>query len=333
MIGECASRNPGTDHPVRAVDDRPDLPAIRAFVAIADAGSIAAGARAIGLTRSAAGKALVRLEDRLGTRLLHRTTRRLSLTTDGAAFHLRCTAILSELREAEAAVGRRRAEPRGTLRLSLPVTYGRLRVLPVLQEFLRTWPDVSAELGFTDRLADLVEEGQDLAIRIGGAAVPDADAELVSRVVDHVDTVICAAPGYLAAHTIPRTIAELRGHDRLAYGGRSGALSWIVRAPDGGDPVALGGPCRITSDSIEAIRDAAVAGAGIACLPGFVAAPALQAGILSALLPGHDTGSIPVHALYPTRRHLSARVRLFLDLLVRRLPAGPAGRDGCDRSG
>jgi DNA-binding transcriptional LysR family regulator len=296
---------------------RTHLNDILVFMAVVDAGSFIAGGRALGLTRSAAGKAVARLEDRLGARLLNRTTRALSLTDEGRTFHEHGAQILAAIDHAEDSVSGAGGAPRGVLRVTLPDAFGRLVVLPVLRQYLEAWPELQVEVSFTDRLVDLVEEGFDLAVRIGGA---DLDAGLVSRVVATSRPYLCASPAYLARHGEPASADDLAGHDCLLFSSRTRRQSWRLRDP-GGQWVKAEGRSRLRMDSGEAIRDAAVAGLGIGLLPAFLVDDDLAAGRLRAVLPGVDLGEVKIVAIYPTRRHLEPRVRRFIDLLVQALGA------------
>ncbi|MFP2958063.1 LysR family transcriptional regulator [Myxococcus sp. 1LA] len=293
--------------------ERAQLDEIFAFMAVVDAGSFVGGGRAIGLTRSAAGKALARLESRLGVRLLNRTTRHLSLTDDGRVFHEHCQQVLAALDEAEASVGDRTGTPRGILRLTVPDAFGRLHVLPVLRKYLQTWPDVQVEVSFADRVADIIDEGYDLAIRIN---VTTTDTRLVSRVVAEHRVFVCAAPSYLAERGEPETLEELATHDCLLFSSRARRQRWRLR-PKGGDYVTVEGRSRLRLDSGEAIRDAAVAGLGIAFLPSFLVDEDLARGRLKALLPSCQTEVVRISAIYPSKRYLPAKVRRFIDLLVK----------------
>lgn len=291
---------------------RAQLDEILTFMSVVDAGSFVGGGRAVGLTRSAAGKALARLESRLGARLLNRTTRHLSLTDDGRVFHEHCQQVLAALDEAEASVGDNTGTPRGVLRLTVPDAFGRLHVLPVLRKYLQTWPDVQVEVSFTDRVADIIDEGFDLAVRIN---VTSTDTRLVSRLVAQHPVFVCAAPAYLAARGEPQTLEELATHDCLLFSSRARRQRWRLR-PKGGDYVTVEGRSRLRLDSGEAIRDAAVAGLGIAFLPAFLVDEDLAQGRLKALLPSCETEVVRIMAFYPSKRHLPAKVRRFIDLLV-----------------
>lgn len=291
---------------------RANLNDILVFVAVVEAGSFVAGGLSMGLSRSAAAKAIVRLEDRLGTRLLNRTTRTLSLTDEGRLFHERSLEILASVDEAEAVVAGRSGTPRGTLRLTVPDAFGRLVVLPLLKKYLGDWPELQAEVSFADRLADIVEEGFDLAVRIG---VTTPDTRLVSRVVAKHKALLCAAPAYLAERGEPMVSEDLATHDCLIFSSRNQRQTWRFRDETGSWTKAQG-RSRLRLDSGEAIRDAAVAGLGIAFLPDFLIAGDLTAGRLRQVLPALEVDEVKIVALYPSRRLLEPRVRRFIDLMV-----------------
>ncbi|WMJ69213.1 LysR family transcriptional regulator [Stenotrophomonas sp. 24(2023)] len=291
-----------------------NLDEMRAFVAVVDAGSFVAGGRLLGLTRSAAGKAITRLETHLGVRLLNRTTRTLGLTDDGQVFYQHCTQIFSSLEDAEGSVGQNSGVPRGTLRISLPDALGRSQVLPLLADYRQRWPQVQIEASFSDRVVDLIEEGFDLAVRIGQHA---ADTSLVSRTVAHHRAVVCAAPAYLQAHGTPKRVDDLLDHECLVFSSRLKRQPWRLQEGKG-DWRKVSPHGRLRLDSAEAIRDAALLGLGVACLPAFLVAAHLHDGRLVQVLAGHGTEQVPVQAVYPSRRHLSPKVRCFIDLMVER---------------
>ncbi|WP_437634576.1 LysR family transcriptional regulator [Sorangium sp. So ce854] len=294
---------------------RANLNEILVFMAVVDEGSFIAGGQAMGLTRSAAGKAVNRLEDRLGVRLLNRTTRSLSLTDEGRVFYERGLQILAAVDDAEASVAGPSGTPRGLLRLTVPDAFGRLVVLPLLRKYLETWPEMKMEVSFTDRQADIIEEGFDLAVRIGEAP---PDTRLVSRVVARYKALLCASPSYVAQRGEPLSIDELAGHDCLIFSSRNRRQSWRFLGDDG-SWVKAQGRSRLRLDSGEALRDAAVAGLGIAFLPDFLVAADLAAGRLQQVLPDLDAGDVKIVAIYPTRRLLEPRVRRFIDLMVEEL--------------
>ncbi|WP_437815044.1 LysR family transcriptional regulator [Sorangium sp. So ce1078] len=294
---------------------RANLNEILVFMAVVDEGSFIAGGQAMGLTRSAAGKAVNRLEDRLGVRLLNRTTRALSLTEEGRVFYDRGLQILAAVDEAEASVAGSSGTPRGLLRLTVPDAFGRLVVLPLLRKYLEAWPDIQVEVSFTDRQADIVEEGFDLAVRIGEAP---QDTRLVSRVVARYKAMLCASPSYIAERGEPLNIDEVAGHDCLIFSSRNRRQSWRFLGDDGAW-VKAQGRSRLRLDSGEALRDAAVAGLGIAFLPDFLVAEDLAAGRLQQVLPDLQAEEVKIVTIYPTRRLLEPRVRRFIDLMVEEL--------------
>lgn len=291
---------------------RANLNDILIFMAVVDAGSFVGGGQAMGLTRSATGKAVSRLEDRLGARFLNRTTRTLSITPEGQIFYDRGLQIIAAVDDAEASVAGGAGTPRGVLRITVPDAFGRLLVLPLLRKYLAAWPDIQVEVSFTDRLTDLIEEGFDLAVRIG---VTSSDTRLVSRVVAKYKAVLCASPSYIAERGEPLHIDELSAHDCLIFSSRAQSQSWRFLAEDG-SWIKAQGRSRLRMDSAEAIRDAAIGGLGIAFLPAFLVAEDLAAGRLRQVLSNLEADDVKIVTIYPTRRFLEPRVRRFIDLMV-----------------
>jgi len=291
---------------------RTNLNEMLIFMAVVDGASFVAGGQAMGLTRSAAGKAVARLEDNLGVRLLNRTTRTLSLTDEGRALYDQGLQILAAVDNAQSSIGQPSGTPRGLLRLTVPDAFGRRVLMPLVKKYLEAWPDVQVEVSFADRMADIVEDGFDLAIRIGGE---HADRQLVSRVVARYKAVLCAAPAYLAEHPAPRDLDALVQHDCLYFSSRTRKQSWRFRDGQGGW-VKASGRSRLRLDSGEALRDAAVSGLGIAFLPDFLVAEDLAAGRLVHVLAELDAGDVEIMAMYPSKRYLEPRVRRFIDLMV-----------------
>jgi DNA-binding transcriptional LysR family regulator len=283
---------------------------IATFVSVVRAGSFTVAARQLGLTRSAVGKGIARLEERLAMRLLNRTPRSLSLTDDGQHYYDRCTQVLDELEETELSMAARRETPNGVLRISLPPGLGHKHVLPVLQTFLKSWPSVSAEVSFTDRFVDLIEEGVDIAIRIGDR---QPDSRLIARMIAEQRLPTCASPDYLAARGVPRTPADLVDHECLFFlsGGR--AQPWKFN--DAQTPRFMG-ESRLQMDSAEALLAAAIKGLGAIHLPAYLVNEDIRAGRLVRILDTYDPPSDPIRIVYPSRRHLSPKVRVFIDLLA-----------------
>lgn len=290
-----------------------DFTEVMAFVGAVDAGSFAAAGRARGLTRSAIAKAITRLELRLNVRLIHRTTRSFSLTDEGRRYYDRCCQILADLEDAEASLGQTTLAPRGVLRLTVPDAFGRRCALPAVYDFLKTWPAVEVEISFTDRIADIVEDGFDLALRVGGNQV---ETHLISRTVAQYRSVICASPSYVEKHGEPHRLEDLASHDCLIFSSLGQQQTWSFRVDR--EWVEVSTRSRMRLDSAEAICHAASAGMGIAYLPSFLVDDELEQGTLVPLLPDFETRPIPICAIYSNKRHLSPRVRVFIDTLVRR---------------
>ncbi len=296
------------------------LTSLRVFKAVADTGSFVAAAGALRFSRAAVTKHVNHLEDRLGTRLLQRTTRRVALTEAGARFHERCTHVLADLEEAERDATQANVEPRGTLRANLPYAFGTVHVAPFLAEFHRTYPSLKLELWLSDRFVDLIEETFDLAIRISETLPPSS---LVARRIASCRFVVCGAPSYFQQHGEPRAPDELRTRTCLGY-----ALSspldhdWRFICPEGRRHlVRVDGTLR--SNSVDLLRAAAVAGAGVAVLPSFVVGEDLKQGRLKAVLTEYALPEYGIFAVYPSRKHLSAKVKAFVDFLVARYGAAP----------
>lgn len=280
---------------------------IVAFVRAVEARSFTRAGERLGVSRSAVGKSIARLERHLGIRLLHRTTRSLSLSEEGALFFERCSRILQDLEEAELAATSHGEEPFGTLRLDLPVSFGRLHVMPLITGFLRRWPEVSVQASFTDHFTDLVGQGIDLAIRIGD----EGDNRLVGRTLARNRMIICASPNYVGTHGAPATPDDLHAHQCIGFisGGRP--LDWRFQAHGQSWTRAING--RLLLNSTETILEAALDGAGLAQLDQFVAGEALKSGRLIAVLNDFAAEGAPIRAVYPSRRYLSPKVRLFVD--------------------
>jgi len=293
------------------------LTGIDTFVQTVDAGSFALAAERLGLTRSAVGKTIARLEQRLGTRLFQRTTRQQNLTEDGQAYYERCVRALAELDAAEAAFDSGRREPVGRLRVSAPLLFGRQCVAPVLAALAHRHPRLQVEMSFSDRVVDLVEEGFDLAVRIG----PLRDsATLAARRLGSQAMGICAAPAYLAERGTPRTIADFAAHAAIVYGLNGSSAQWRIRDTDGAlrEPVIAS---RLRFDDVQAIADAAIAGHGLAWLPCWLIAPRLRSGELTLVTSSQNTVASEVHAVWPQSRYLPNKTRMAIDALVEQVPA------------
>ena len=289
---------------------------VLAFIEAAEAGSFAAAAKRMSLSRSAVAKGIARLEQRLGTRLFHRTTRTQTLTEDGQVFYERCTRALAELDAGEAVLDSGRRAPIGRLRVSVPVLFGRYCAAPVLLDLARKFPQLRLEVSFTDRVVDLIEERVDLAVRVG----PLADhGGIVARRLGNMTMVVCGSPAYLAARGRPLTAADLTHHDIILYGSSASALPWSFRDAEGQREDVMV-ESRIAMDDLEAVADAAVVGAGLAWLPSWLIAANLHAGKLVALLEEKQRFGTEIYAVWPQARHLPSKVRVAVDELVARIP-------------
>lgn len=282
---------------------------IRAFVAVVDAGSFVGAADALRISKAAVSRLVAALEARLGTRLLHRTTRRLSLTDEGTLFHARCRAVLGDLDEAEAEVTVRTGAARGTLRLNVPVSFGILHLAPLWPAFMARNPQVTLEITLSDRLVDLVDEGYDLAVRIGRLA----ESSLVSRRLSSTRLVLCASPSYLERHGVPEHPGDLAAHAVLAYSLFSTGDRWDFSGPDG--PVSVVVRPRLRTNSGDTCRSAALAGCGVILQPSFLIGDDLRTGRLVEILPSYRLPEPGIHAVYPSRRLVPAKVRALIDYL------------------
>jgi DNA-binding transcriptional LysR family regulator len=298
------------------------LDGIAVFARVVDAGSFSVAARRLEISKSAASAQVQRLEERLGVRLLNRTTRRLALTEAGAAYYRHCARILAEAEAAEQAAIAFHAEPRGTLRISVPDTFGWMHVAPAIPAFLERYPGVAVDLSLSAAHVNLVEEGLDLAIRIGALA----DSALVVRRLAASRPVLCAAPAYLAARGTPREPRALARHNCLRVNLLPWGDAWRLSSRSGAVRVAIDGDFR--SDSAEALRAAALAGHGIALLPSWAVADELRAGALRRVLPRWELPASAIWAAYPSGRQMSAKVRAFVDHLVRRFGRTPYWEKG-----
>lgn len=290
---------------------------IAVFVRVVDTGSFTATADALGLTQSTVSKSVSRLEERFGTRLLNRSTRKFSLTQAGSTLYERGKRALVEIEEVEVEVARLQAEPRGILRVSAPTSFGALHLAPILPAFLERYPALTIDLQLDDRQTDLVEEGFDCAIRIKELG----DSTLVARKLAPCRQVICAAPEYLRRHGTPGAPEELKRHPVLIYTYRPSLGEWILRGPNG-KTTKIETSARLSSNSGIALTQAALSGFGIVVPPKFYITKELEEGRLVAILDDHTVlPSLNIYVIYPERRYLSPKVRAFVDFLDERIGA------------
>ena len=286
---------------------------LRVLTAIVEGGSLSEAARKLDLTPSAISKQLAQLEDRLGVRLFNRTTRKLNLTDEGAAFYERARAILSDLAEAEESLLNQSGAPRGRLVVDAPVAFGRVCVAPVLGEFLSAYPEVHLDFRLSDRLIDPIEEGVDLVIRIGEMK----DSALIGRRLSKNRRLVVASPAYLARAGRPETPEDLADHACLVHSLRRPRGEWqFQEARAGSHGVPVTGP--FESVDIEILRLMAIEGQGLAQLPVWLVARDIESGALVEVLSDHLSPDSDIFTLYPSARHLSPKVRRFVDFLVER---------------
>lgn len=300
--------------------------AMEAFARVVDRGGFTAAAQDLRISRAMVSRHVQELEQHLGARLLNRTTRKVALTEAGKVFYERSTQLLAELAAAEGEVGDLHARPRGILRVNGPVVFGVRHLATMVADYMAAYPEVVVELTLNDRIVDLVEDGYDLAVRIGHLE----DSSLMARRLAPCRIVMCASPEYLARHGVPQTPADLAQHACIRYMFGEGGDVWHMRGPDGPVAVRVGGPLRTNNG--DAMRIAAVRGAGIAVLPSFIVSDELASGALVPVLTGMREGvEMAVHAVYPPGRNPSAKVRSFIDFLVPRFGEHPVW-DGWMRS-
>ena len=284
---------------------------MRVFREVLDAGSFTAAADRLDTSKQLVSRRIQALEERLGVRLLNRTTRRLSPTPLGLAYLERAREILQAVDEAEDAIGQQSSRPHGRLRVSAPMSFGTLHLAPRMPAFLAAYPEVELAMDLNDRMVDLVGEGYDLAVRIG----PLADSSLMARRIGTVHLLTCASPAYLTAAGTPATPADLAGHRCLIYGhGRTG--TWQYAGPAGKRPatVTVSGP--LCSNNGEMLREVALGGRGLIQLPDFLVDDVVATGQLIRVLDDHAPPPFPLSAVYPRHRQTSPLVRAFIDFLA-----------------
>jgi DNA-binding transcriptional LysR family regulator len=286
------------------------LASMQAFVQVVDSGSFAGAAKRLAASPAAVTHHVQALEDRLGVQLLNRTTRRLSLTEVGRTFYQHSAQILAQVEEAERSATLLQTTPRGLLRLNTSEGIARV-VMPLIAEFTAAHPEMSFDVVLTDRMVDMVEGGFDLALRAG----PLPDSSLISRKLALGKLILCAAPDYLARRGAPQRPEDLAGHNCLIY--QMLGNEWRFNGRAGDAAVAVSGNLR--SNSLEAVRRAALSGQGIGLLAAVVVAEDLQKGALVRLLPEYDANEVVIQAVYPASRHLSVKTRSFLGFLAQRM--------------
>jgi DNA-binding transcriptional LysR family regulator len=294
------------------------LPLFRSFLRVVETGSFSAAAREANSTQPTISRQVAALEAHLGCLLLQRTTRAVTPTEDGRAFYEQARRALEAVEEAETSVGRRRGRATGTLRLGVAEVMGRLHVLPRLPRFLARHPDLSVDLVLSDGFTDLVEEGLDLAIRVGALT----DPALVARRIGVTRRVVAATPSYLAGRAAPDTPEALAGHDCILYSRLAAGPVWHFEGPGGAVAVPITGRVRVSTT--EAVRAAILGGLGIGLVPAWLFVDGeFESGRLVRLLPDWEPKPQPIHAVYATRRHLAPKVRAMIDFLAAEFDSDP----------
>lgn len=291
---------------------------MQTFVRVVEAGSISRAADRLGIAKSAVSRRIATLEERLAVQLFRRSTRRLSLTETGRGFYERCLRILADLEEAELAVSQAHGTLRGSLRVAAPLSFGLRHLGPAINEFAARHPEVEFDLDFNDRQVDLLAEGFDVAMRI--ARLPDSS--LIARRLWTSRAVPCASPGYLRAHGSPQHPEDLTQHRCLVYTNAPEPMLWEFLAPDG-RPVRTRVRPHMQSNNGDFLATAAVAGQGVALVPTFIGYQALRRGELVRVLTDYRLPELNAYAVYPQTRHLSQRVRAFVDFLAERYAGVP----------
>ena len=291
------------------------LPLLRSFVRVVETGSFSAVAREANTSQPTISRQMAALEAHLGCLLVQRTTRRLTLTEDGRAFYEQARRALEAVAEAETAVGRRKGHPTGTLRLAVAEVMGRLHILPRLPRFLDRYPEVSVDLVLSDGFTDLIEEGIDLALRVGELS----DQGIVARRIGLTRRIVVATPGYLDRHGVPATPEQLRGHRCIVYARLASGASWRFA---GGLSVPITGRLRV--NSTEAVRAAVLQGLGIGMVPAWhFVGDEIESGRLRVLLDAWEPEPQPIHLVYPTRRHVAPKLRAMADYLAAEFELDP----------
>lgn len=292
--------------------------ALEAFVKVAETQSFSEAARRLRASKSVVSRQIAALEAELGARLFQRTTRSMTLTEAGRGYFERASRILADLEDANLSVSQLQATPRGLLRVNAPMSLGLLHIAPALPDFLKRYPDVDVDMTMNDRFVDLIDEGFDLAVRVGKLE----DSSLVARKLAPVRRVVCASPDYLKARGVPATPDDLNDHDCLCYSNLSMAHEWRFVTDKGAPwPVEVKG--RLNVNNGDALKIAALRGLGFVNLPTFIVGSELQAGTLVTVLDRYIPQDASVSAVYPHARHLSPKVRAFVDFLAERFGPRP----------
>ena len=295
------------------------LESMDSFVKVVEAGSISGAADKMGVAKSAVSRRLKELEDHLGVALFNRTTRKMNLTESGQSFYAQSLRILEDVLEAELATSQAHGELKGRLKVALPLSFGLMHLGPAINDFLQAHPNIEFDLDFSDRQVDLMQEGFDLAIRIS-SDLPDSS--LIARRIAPVKTVMCASPAYLERLGTPSSIDDLETHHCLVYSLLRDSETWHLEDAQGKSVSTKIRP-RLKASNGEYLRDAAVSSQGIVMLPTFISHKEIENGALVPILPEYSLANLNAYAIYPQTRHLSQRVRAFVDFIVKRFAGTP----------
>lgn len=290
---------------------------MKVFVAVVQAGGFSAAAEALDLSKAMISKRIKHLEDTLGVRLLNRTNRSLSLTEVGAIYLEQCQQILAQVEEADLAITQLNSQPQGILKVTAPTSFGTFHLVPAIADYKVRYPEVKVHLALNDRLVDLVEEGLDIGVRVGRLQ----DSNLIARQLASVRLVVCGAPAYFKRHGVPQVPADLMQHNCLLYTQQTPKDKWEFKGTEGGFSVRVAGDFEAMVG--DAVRIAAIQGLGLVQLTTYVVGQDLKAGRLLAVLTEYEPDEIPIHAVYPHRRGLSATVRTFVEFLHARFYPKP----------
>jgi DNA-binding transcriptional LysR family regulator len=286
------------------------LASLRAFVKVVELSSFSEAGRQLRLSRSAVSKYVAQLENDLGVHLINRTTRRASPTENGQSYYERVLAILADLDDADRSVADLQSTPRGLLRVNAPMSFGTIRLGPMIADFMTLHPELQIQLVLSDEQVDPVQEGLDVTLRIAELE----SSSLIARKIVPIERVLCASPDYLERHGVPRHPNDLRHHNCLTYGYLSTGNQWKLTGPDGDHWIAP--KWTLCANNAEVLRDAAARGCGIAVVPEFIAQTELRGGALRTVLTQYHPPELSLYALYPPTRHLAVKVRLLIDFLI-----------------
>ncbi|OUS13414.1 LysR family transcriptional regulator [Gammaproteobacteria bacterium 53_120_T64] len=287
------------------------LDGMKTVVAVVETGSFTAAAERLNMSKALASKYVGEVERRLNVRLFQRSTRKLALTEAGKSYYQRALPLLEEFSELSDAVSGGQSSPQGLLRISVPVAFGEMKLAPLIPDFLQRYPDIRLELILNNSAVDMLAEGIDVRIRVGGVD----DSSLVARPIKTLPLILCASPAYLLEHGEPKTAEDIGAHHCIIDSNFRIGEQWPLVSPTG-QAHAVKVNSRIAASSPSAVKEIAIAGGGIGMVPRFIVEPALEQGLLQEVLPGYSSLEFTLFALYPHRRYLPRKVRCFIDFLV-----------------